>query len=148
MKIRITKTFAFEMAHALYGYHGACRNIHGHSYVLSVTVTGEPVNDASSSVNGMVIDFSELKKIVKERIIDEVDHALMLNGNSPHRKITHLRETFEKVIYVEYQPTCENILLDFKDRLKVSLPGTVKLHSLCLRETAGSMAEWYWEDNR
>ena len=63
--IRITKQFNFETGHALYGYDGKCRNVHGHSYKLSVTVSGTPIDDSSHVKFGMVIDFTDLKKIVK-----------------------------------------------------------------------------------
>jgi 6-pyruvoyltetrahydropterin/6-carboxytetrahydropterin synthase len=146
-KIRLTKTFPFEMAHALYGYDGPCKNIHGHSYVLQVTVIGEPLTDASHVKNGMVMDFSDLKKIVKEKIIDDVDHALVLNGDSPHRNLGSMNETFEKIIFVSYQPTCENLLLDFRDRIIKRLPTNVKLQSMRLSETASSYSEWFADDN-
>ena len=61
-KIRITKEFKFETGHALYGYDGLCKNVHGHSYKLSVTVLGSPIIDSKQTKNGMVIDFSDLKK--------------------------------------------------------------------------------------
>ena len=62
-KIRITKQFNFETGHALYGYDGKCKNVHGHSYKLSVTVIGSPIMDTSNVKYGMVIDFTDLKKI-------------------------------------------------------------------------------------
>ncbi|MCO4780523.1 MAG: 6-pyruvoyl tetrahydropterin synthase family protein, partial [Flavobacteriaceae bacterium] len=65
-KIRITKQFSFETGHALFGYDGKCRNVHGHSYKLSVTVIGSPIEEKGAVKLGMVIDFSDLKKIVKE----------------------------------------------------------------------------------
>ena len=61
-KIRITKEFHFETGHALYGYDGLCKNVHGHSYKLAVTVVGSPIVDPSQTKNGMVLDFSDLKK--------------------------------------------------------------------------------------
>jgi len=66
--IRITKRFNFEAGHALHGYEGKCKNIHGHSYKLDVTVQGIPIKDRSNPKYGMVIDFADLKKIVKEEI--------------------------------------------------------------------------------
>jgi 6-pyruvoyltetrahydropterin/6-carboxytetrahydropterin synthase len=147
-KIRLTKVFPFEMAHALYGYDGPCKNIHGHSYVLQVTLIGKPMDNPSHPKHGMVMDFSDLSKMVKEKIIDKMDHALVLNGNSPHRDIKHLDENFERVVYVEYQPTCENLLVDFMNRIKSLLPENVKLHSMRLRETASSFAEWFADDNK
>ena len=72
--IRITKQFSFETGHALYGYDGKCKNVHGHSYKLSVTVIGKPIADTKNVKFGMVIDFSDLKAIVKEEIVNVFDH--------------------------------------------------------------------------
>ena len=68
--IRLTKEFSFEMAHSLSGYDGACREIHGHSYKLFVTVQGEPNADPNNPKYGMVMDFGELKRIVGRLIVD------------------------------------------------------------------------------
>jgi len=146
--IRLTKIFNFEMAHALYGYDGPCKNIHGHSYSLEVTVGGIPLNDPNHPKHGMVMDFSDLKAIVKEQIVDRLDHALLLNGNSPHRDIPELDSNFEKVVFVDYQPTCENMLSDFVKRIQTLLPGNVKLVTLKLKETPNSFAEWQATDQR
>ena len=62
--IRLTKEFSFEMAHALAGYDGPCREIHGHSYKLFVTVRGIPEQNPNSPKFGMVMDFGDLKRIV------------------------------------------------------------------------------------
>lgn len=144
--IRLTKEFKFEMAHALKGYDGLCRNIHGHSYELLVTVTGMPVSDTSSAKLGMVMDFGDLKKIVRNCIVDEFDHALVLNRESAS-DFTPDAEMFGRTILVNYQPTSENMLIDFVERLKPQLPANVKLHHLLLRETVTSYAEWFAEDN-
>jgi 6-pyruvoyltetrahydropterin/6-carboxytetrahydropterin synthase len=69
-KIRLTKEFDFEMAHSLLNYDGLCKHIHGHSYKLAVTVIATPNYDKSSPKRGMVMDFGDLKKIVKQKIID------------------------------------------------------------------------------
>lgn len=144
--IRLTKEFKFEMAHALKGYDGLCRNIHGHSYELLVTVTGIPVQDATSTKLGMVMDFGDLKKIVRACIIDEFDHALVLNRDSAE-DFNVDSEMFGRTILVDYQPTSENMLIDFIARLKSKMPVNVKLHHLLLRETVTSYAEWFAEDN-
>ena len=67
-----SKQFSFETGHALYGYDGKCKNVHGHSYRLDVTVIGQPIEDTNNVKYGMVIDFSDLKKIVKE---EDSEHA-------------------------------------------------------------------------
>jgi 6-pyruvoyltetrahydropterin/6-carboxytetrahydropterin synthase len=146
--IRITKQFSFETGHALYGYDGKCKNVHGHSYKLSVTVIGQPIADASNVKFGMVIDFSDLKKIVKEEIVDLFDHATVFNKNTPHVELANeLSNRGHHVILVNYQPTSENMVVDFAEKIKNRLPNSVNLHSLKLQETESSFAEWYAADN-
>ena len=145
--IRITKEFRFEAAHALRGYDGPCKSIHGHSYELSVTVTGTPVRDMGSPKAGMVMDFGDLKKIIKKNIIDTVDHALILNKDYQLEDVQKIDEVFCNIVWVDYQPTSENLLADFVNRINPLLPSGVKLFSLKLRETANSFAEWYAADN-
>ncbi|TPN87789.1 6-pyruvoyl trahydropterin synthase family protein [Aquimarina algicola] len=148
-KIRITKQFSFETGHALYGYDGKCKNVHGHSYKLSVTVIGTPITDTSHVKLGMVIDFGDLKKIVKEDIEDVFDHATVFNKNTPHVELARELETRgHNVILVDYQPTSENMVLDFAEKIQKKLPDTIKLHSLKLQETETSYAEWYASDNQ
>ena len=146
--IRITKQFNFETGHALYGYDGKCRNVHGHSYKLSVTVIGNPITDTSHVKLGMVIDFSDLKKIVKEEIVNQFDHATVFNKNTPHLELAkELTQRGHNVILADYQPTSENMVLDFAVKIKARLPENIKLHSLKLQETDTSFAEWYASDN-
>jgi len=142
-KISITKEFSFEAAHALEGYDGPCRNIHGHSYKLYVTVGGTPVSDPASPKKGMIMDFSDLKKIVKENIVDPMDHALILPDDSSLRIGSDPGKGFSKILVVNYQPTSENLLADFAGRIAKLLPAGVRLESLRLRETANSYAEWH-----
>ncbi|MDP1622922.1 MAG: 6-carboxytetrahydropterin synthase [Bacteroidales bacterium] len=146
-QIRVTKEFRFEAAHALMGYDGPCKNVHGHSYELSVTVIGSPVTDPASVKLGMVIDFGDLKKIIKSQIVDPFDHALLLNADVPQHEFQKFGDPFIKTIFLPYQPTSENFLLDFAKRIVELLPVGVKLHSMKLRETANSYAEWFAADN-
>ncbi|MBK7213898.1 MAG: 6-carboxytetrahydropterin synthase [Bacteroidales bacterium] len=145
--IRLTKEFKFEMAHALKGYDGPCRHIHGHSYELWVTVIGTPLQNDSSPKNGMLVDFGDLKKIVRNTIVDSFDHALVLNRESADEFLPLKSEVFGKTILVDYQPTSENLLIDFASRLQPLMPANVKLHNLRLRETVTSYAEWFASDN-
>ncbi|WP_034260012.1 6-pyruvoyl trahydropterin synthase family protein [Altibacter lentus] len=147
-KIRITKQFSFETGHALYGYDGKCRNVHGHSYRLSVTVIGTPISNTGNVKYGMVIDFSDLKKIVKEEIVDVFDHATVFNKNTPHVELANeLQDRGHNVLLVNYQPTSEMMVIDFAEKIKTRLPKTIRLHSLKLQETATSYAEWFASDN-
>ena len=147
-KIRITKQFSFETGHALYGYDGKCKNVHGHSYKLSVTVIGTPILDQSNVKFGMVIDFSDLKKIVREEIVDLFDHATVFNKNTPHVELAEeLKKRGHHVILVDYQPTSENMVVDFAKKISDRLPKDILLHSLKLQETESSFDEWYASDN-
>jgi 6-pyruvoyltetrahydropterin/6-carboxytetrahydropterin synthase len=147
-KIRITKQFSFETGHALYGYDGKCKNVHGHSYKLSVTVIGTPILDNSNVKFGMVIDFTDLKAIVKEEIVDVFDHATVFNKNTPHVELAkELSSRGHHVILVNYQPTSENMVIDFAKKIQDRLPHEIQLHSLKLQETESSFAEWYASDN-
>ena len=147
-KIRITKQFNFETGHALYGYDGKCKNVHGHSYKLSVTVIGTPISDTNNVKYGMVIDFKDLKDIVESEIVDVFDHATVFNKNTPHVELAHELETRgHSVILVDYQPTSEMMIIDFAKKIKDRLPKSIELHSLKLRETGTSHAEWYASDN-
>ncbi len=147
-QIRITKIFSFETGHALYGYDGKCRNVHGHSYKLSVTVIGTPISDNDNVKFGMVIDFGDLKKIVKEEIVDVFDHATVFNKNTPHVELAkELSDRGHSVLLVDYQPTSEMMVIDFSEKIKKRLPKNIMLHSLRLQETDSSYAEWFAGDN-
>jgi len=147
VKIRVTREFTFEMAHVLGNYDGPCRNVHGHSYRLFVTLSGVPVNDPANPKNGMVIDFTDLKNIVLSSIVNQFDHSVVLCSDFNPEKRTMMENTFGNTVIVDYQPTCENLVADFAQKLSDLMPAGVSLHSLKLYETAKSYAEWFAEDN-
>ena len=124
----LTKIFHFDMAHVLKDYDGPCRNIHGHSYELRVTVKGEPINNPQSPKNGMVMDLHDLKCLVNEQIVNRLDHAFVLSSAMPTDFLEIVQRDFEKVVVVDYQPTSENLILDMVHRLQKVLPQQVTLH--------------------
>jgi 6-pyruvoyltetrahydropterin/6-carboxytetrahydropterin synthase len=143
--MRITQQFKMEMAHALYGYDGLCKNIHGHSYRLWVTLRGPVLDEPGHEKDGMVLDFGLLKRLVKPHIIDKYDHSFVLNANSSHANID--LSAFEKVYLLPYQPTSENLVNDFVSIIKNQLPDNIELYKVVLSETANSFAEWCLDDN-
>ena len=145
--IRVTKEFSFEMAHVLWNYDGPCRNVHGHSYRLFVTVAGHPLNDRADPKDGMVMDFTDLKKIIRNEIISVFDHAVVVSKYFDKDKTEMFTRMFGNTVLVDYQPTCENLVADFAERIKKFLPAGVRLHNLRLYETATSFSEWYSSDN-
>ena len=147
-KIRITIKFRFEAAHALYGYDGKCKNIHGHNYNLFVTVIGIPIKNISNVKCGMVMDFGDLKEIVNNEIIEKFDHSVIFNKNTPHEKLANdLVNDGHKVVMADYQPTIEEMVMDFANKISSKLPDDIKLHSLKLEETETSYSEWFAADN-
>jgi 6-pyruvoyltetrahydropterin/6-carboxytetrahydropterin synthase len=147
-KIRITREFNFEMAHALWNYDGACRNIHGHSYRLFITLVGFPKAEPGHPKFGMVLDFKLLKDLVKERVIDYLDHSLVIYRESDGDHMAPVKKMYEKVHVFDFQPTCENLVLFIVDTIRPLLSPGVELHSVKLNETATSFAEWHASDNQ
>ncbi|MFP4489248.1 MAG: 6-pyruvoyl trahydropterin synthase family protein [Bacteroidales bacterium] len=147
-KIRVTKEFSFETAHALWNYDGPCRNVHGHSYRLFVTVAGEPLDEPGNPKNGMVMDFGDMKKLVKKEVVDVFDHSVVISRLGGDERLAALKKMFGNVLLVDYQPTCENLIRDIAGRIKSQLPAGISLHNLRLYETATSYAEWFADDNK
>lgn len=129
------------MAHAILGYNGNCRYIHGHSYQLHVTVAARAAVDDYLPAPGILIDFKDLKRLVKEHLIDKFDHQLVLSRNYIESYNLHIPK--ENLILFEAEPTAENLLLFFKKEIEKILPNSVQLISLRLYETATSYAEWH-----
>ncbi len=130
------------MAHALEGYDGACRRIHGHSYRLWVQVEGTPCSLEDSPKQGMVMDFGELKRIVNQTVIVPFDHSFVIRRTPENSSLVDsLAAHFEGVQIVDWQPTSENLVAHFAELLRPCLPPSVTLRSLRLSETATSYAE-------
>lgn len=144
--IRITKEFSFEMAHALKNYDGPCVNIHGHSYKLFVTLIGKPNTDFNSPKHGMLMDFGDLKKLVNKEIIEKLDHAVVIAETDS--RMSDLKKISTNLVSTPYQPTCENFVVEFAQRINQKLPENITVHSIKLYETATSYAEWYASDNK
>lgn len=122
MKVYVTRKFKFEASHRLENYDGECSKLHGHSYKLEVTVSGEPNFDSNIAVDNMVIDFKDLKNRVNS-ILKNLDH-------------TYLNDTFEGNTTAEYM-----VVVLFGD-IQFVLPKDVKLESVKLWETEDSYAEY------
>lgn len=140
-RIRLTKRFTMEMAHALTGHDGPCKHMHGHSYVLDITLSGQPMDRPGDPKNGMVMDFTDLKAIVQRRVVDHYDHALVLH-ESERNAIDTDHPLFGRTHFTAWQPTCENLLLDMVARIRSEFPPGTELSNARLQETATSWAEW------
>ncbi len=134
------------MAHALLNYDGKCKNIHGHSYKLEVTIKGEPKARHGDPADGLLMDFGDLKKVINEEVVDVFDHALVIQKDYPADLLKVLNSNFARLIYVGYQPTCENLIADFAGRIEHALPPGIVLHNLVLHETATAYCAWFADD--
>ena len=139
--ITVTKIFNFEMAHALFNYEGPCANIHGHSYVLHVTLKSAKGVGNELISPGFIMDFKELKEIVNSKVIALLDHKLALSRE--YVKSLEPNTSFNNLFQFGTEPTAENLLLFISKELIPSLPAEVSLHSLKLFETGNSYAEWF-----
>lgn len=138
--LKVTKIFRFEMAHAIHGYSGACQHIHGHSYILHVSVQmKEQVRTEYLPGTGFIIDFKDLKSVIKKAVIDRFDHQLVLSEeflkHHPHTK------TLGNLHIWPMEPSAENIILYIRQQILQELPPHVELCKLKLYETADSYAE-------
>ena len=142
--LRLTKIFHFEMAHAIHGYQGACKNIHGHSYELHVTLGTVEIQKEYIPMPGFIIDFKQIKNLVNTAIIEKFDHSLILStaylSDHPTNNI------HDNLIIWEVETSAENILLYMEDVLNSRLPSDIKLIQIKLYETKDSFAEWIADD--
>ena len=143
--IQITKIFYFEMAHAIAGYEGPCRHIHGHSYVLHVTIKSANVQDDYLPAPGMIFDFKQLKSIVNNGIIQQLDHKLVLSKEFLAGYKGNING--ENLVIWQMEPTAENMLIYIQRSVKNLLPEGIRLAALKLFETKDSYAEWNANNN-
>lgn len=150
------KSITLEMAHRLPNHNGKCRNIHGHSWKLSVSVVGKPERENRSTDEGMVVDFSILKDALKD-IECLFDHALTISlrdsleftiaGRVALERHHHwwgsrLITDYGPINIVPFAPTSENLARLWGMMLKVKLP-QCKIISVAVNETCTSEAVWF-----
>jgi 6-pyruvoyltetrahydropterin/6-carboxytetrahydropterin synthase len=132
----VTKTVKFDAAHILTNHEGLCKNLHGHTYRVDVSVAQD------DGVGGdMVIDFKDLKRIASEVVCERFDHAFVYNTESPgEREIAAVVEkNGMRVAPIPFRSTAENLAKLFFDELKARIPGLVAVK---VWETADSCAEY------
>lgn len=114
---QLTTHASFDSAHFLSGYEGKCRNLHGHRWKLEVTVNSEKLAE-EGQIRGMIVDFGELKRDVKN-LADEFDHCLIMErGTLKEKTMKALKEEEFRIIQVEFRPTAENFARYFYERIK------------------------------
>lgn len=148
--VTATKEFTWDMAHMLAAHEGLCLNIHGHTYKMQVTVQhrGPYALEVEGPAQGMIVDFKDLKNVVKELIVDPLDHAFMGWEHSPDTVeqfvIGTLRKYGRKVQLVGYRPTAENMAIQFLGMINARLVEIgANYRAICVRvwETPTSFGE-------
>lgn len=134
--ITVTKTVKFDAAHVLTNHDGLCKNLHGHTYRVDVSVTQDENDDRD-----MVIDFKDLKRIANEAICDSFDHAFIFNRESEgEREIAAVVGKYGmRTVELPFRSTAENLARHFYSMLKERIPG---LSAVKVWETAESCAEY------
>lgn len=137
--MKITKIFTFDSSHMLDGHDGKCQNLHGHTYKLEITVSDGLIQ--GSAKDGMVMDFTDLKAIVKQEIIEPFDHAFIYDGsNARESQIAALLDGWNmKTLRLNCRTTAENMSMEMFMRLKQA---GLKVCSVKLWETLTSCAEY------
>jgi 6-pyruvoyltetrahydropterin/6-carboxytetrahydropterin synthase len=141
MMLTVTKIFRFEAAHVIYGYAGKCSRLHGHSYELHVTAGISAESNSYLAGTGMIIDFGDLKRLVTAKVLDRLDHKLIVSRAYLATKPGCFSN--DELVVMEAEPTAENILLWLQREIAAVLPENVVLTHLRLYETKDSFAEWH-----
>lgn len=141
----ITRKFEFDAGHRISTHQSQCRNLHGHRYVLEVTISGNIITDNDAPEQGMVMDFSDVKHIIREALVDQWDHAFLVYAGD-----TRVREFLQsmdghKTVVLEVQPTAENLALIAFNRLhhvfQNRYAGRLELEHIRLFETPNCWAD-------
>ena len=143
--ITITRKLEFDAGHRIPDHKSQCRNLHGHRYTLEVTLVGAVIEEEGSSDNGMIMDFSDVKALAKQHLVDVWDHAFLA-----YEKDTVVREFLDsipghKTVIIDRIPTVENLAQTAFNILKTAYQdryGTgLRLRKLVLHETPNCWAE-------
>ena len=134
--VTVTKTVRFDAAHVLTNHRGLCKNLHGHTYRVDVSVKGNPEGEQD-----MVIDFKDLKALATEVICARFDHAFIYNlASEGEREIAEVVERHGmRTVAIPFRSTAENLARHFYESLRPRIPG---LDSVRVWETADSSAEY------
>jgi len=143
--MQITTRLEFDSGHRIPNHKSQCRNLHGHRYVLEITLSGDIIKQENASENGMVMDFSDVKAIAKESVVNVWDHAFLVYKNDT--EVLNFLNSLpdHKTVVFPTVPTAENMALEAFKILKSKYHDTygnhLKLEKVRLYETPNSWAD-------
>lgn len=143
--MQITTRLEFDSGHRIPNHKSQCRNLHGHRYVLEITLSGDIIKQENASENGMVMDFSDVKAIAKESVVNVWDHAFLVYQHD--KDVLNFLNSLpdHKTVVFPTVPTAENMALEAFRILKSKYHDTygnhLKLEKVRLYETPNSWAD-------
>ena len=143
--MQITTRLEFDSGHRIPNHKSQCKNLHGHRYVLEITLSGDIIKQENASENGMVMDFSDVKAIAKESVVNVWDHAFLVYQHD--KEVLNFLNSLpgHKTVVFPTVPTAENMALEAFRILKSKYHDTygnhLKLEKVRLYETPNSWAD-------
>ena len=116
--LTITRKLEFDAGHRIPDHNSQCRNLHGHRYVLEITLTGQVVDHDGQADNGMIMDFSDVKNLARENLVDLWDHAFLVYEKDAQVKDFLHSLPNHKTVVLNRVPTVENLAKIAFDILK------------------------------
>ena len=141
----ITTRLEFDAGHRIPSHKSQCRNLHGHRYAIEITLSGDIITDAGRSEQGMVMDFSDVKRIAREKLVDAWDHAFLV-WQSDKPVCDFLASLPDhKTVILDAVPTAENLAKTAFDILDPAYQDTygnhLRLERVRLYETPNNWAD-------
>ena len=147
--MKIVKIIQWDMGHRVLNHRSICKGLHGHRYKAEICVSGDLVSESGASEEGMVVDFADIKKISKEFIQEDLDHAFMVWEKDDELISFFNNSEGHKPVIVPFTPTAENvaayIYLKLKDKFQDVYKTGMQLHSVKLWETPSSFVKYKGE---
>lgn len=143
--MQITRRLEFDAGHRIPSHASQCRHLHGHRYAIEITLSGEIITTDGLSEQGMVMDYTEVKRIAKEQLVDAWDHAFLV-----YRRDTAVLDFLNslpnhKTVVLEVPPTAENLaMLAFKlldSAYRHSYGNNLQLERVRIYETPNNWAD-------
>lgn len=139
---RLTRIVEFDMGHRIKNHESKCRNPHGHRYRVEASVIGPVINDASSSSDGMVIDFGVVKDVLMREVHDRYDHGFMFEDSDDAMATLFDAHPDYKAIRVTFAPTAENIAREAFLLIRDALPLGLSLEGVRVFETPNNWVDY------
>ncbi len=143
--MQITTRLEFDSGHRIPNHKSQCRNLHGHRYVMEITLSGDIIKQENASENGMVMDFSDVKAIAKESVVNVWDHAFLVYRND--KEVLDFLNSLpnHKTVVFPTVPTAENMAMEafriLKSKYQDTYGNHLKLEKVRLYETPNSWAD-------